>query len=234
MLGLGDGRLVADRVGAAVGVGLAARGQRRRRRPRWRRPGRAPAAAAGARVARCRRRLPRRRRGRLVVAEGPQGVLDHRAVARAVDRTRSIDRSGVCTAPPPSAASASAPAPAPPPRSMPAGTATSARRHPPRHRAGRAVGPPPPWRAGPAGRTASIEQQGRQRAGRCGGSTSPDATRCSRAMGFSCVPNGGRPSSAVYSVDPSENTSEAGVASLSPGHLGGEVGGRAGDQAAWW
>ena len=32
-------------------------------------------------------------------------------------------------------------------------------------------------------------------------------------MEFSFVPNGGRPSSAAYSVEPSENTSDAGVAS---------------------
>ena len=44
-----------------------------------------------------------------------------------------------------------------------------------------------------------------------GGLIEPEATRCSRAMAFSPVPNGGAPSTAAYSVAPSEKTSEAAV-----------------------
>src|SRR5687767_12626573 len=49
---------------------------------------------------------------------------------------------------------------------------------------------------------------------RCGGGNCPEATRCSNAMVLSPVPNGGQPSSALYSVEPSENTSEAKFAPL--------------------
>ena len=49
---------------------------------------------------------------------------------------------------------------------------------------------------------------------RCGAGNCPEATRCSNAMVLSSVPNGGLPSIELYSVDPSENTSDAKFASL--------------------
>ena len=47
---------------------------------------------------------------------------------------------------------------------------------------------------------------------RCGESSWPEATRCSTAIALSSWPNGGLPSVAVYSVEPSENTSDAKLA----------------------
>lgn len=59
-----------------------------------------------------------------------------------------------------------------------------------------------------------------ERAGLPDGLISPRATRCRSAYGFSSPSNGGLPSTAAYSIAPSEKTSDANTASAPPATSG--------------